>query len=104
MAAPEQRPAGFWFSINAELVLYGATEPDATVTIGGQPIQLRPDGTFSCRLALPDGNHTITVSAVSAQGELRQAELKVSRRTDYQGEVGSTPRDPSLHPPGGEYP
>ena len=32
-AAPaEQRPAGFWFNVNAELVIYGATEPDASVT------------------------------------------------------------------------
>ena len=103
-APAEQRPAGFWFNINAELVLYGATEPDATVTIGGWPIQLRPDGTFSCRLALPEGDHAVTVSAMSAQGELRQAELEFSRRTDYRGEVGTAPEDPTLKPPGGEYP
>ena len=104
MAAPEQPPAGFWFNINAELVLYGATEPDATVTIDGWPIQFRPDGTFSCRLSLPDGGHAVTVSAMSVQGELRQAELKFSRRTDYRGEVGAAPEDPSLQPPGGEKP
>jgi hypothetical protein len=104
MAAPEQPPAGFWFNINAELVLYGATEPDATVTIDGWPVQLRPDGTFSCRLSLPDGDHTVTLSAMSAQGDLRQAELKFSRRSDYQGEVGAAPEDPSLQPPGGENP
>ena len=104
MAAPEQRPAGFWFNINAELVLYGGTEPDATVTIDGCPVQLRPDGTFSCRLSLPDGDHSVTLSALSAQGELRQAELEFSRRTDCLGEVGAAPEDPSLQPPGGEYP
>jgi uncharacterized protein len=104
MGAPEHPPAGFWFNINAELVLYGATEPDASVTIGGWPIQLRPDGRFSCRLALPDGDHTVTVSAMSAQGELRQAELKFSRRTDCRGEVGAAPEDPSLQPPGGANP
>jgi hypothetical protein len=97
--APEQRPEGFWFSINAELILYGATEPDASVTIGGRPIQLRPDGTFSCRFSLPDGEHVVTLSALSAQGDLRQAELRFGRRTDYRGEVGAAPQDQSLEPP-----
>jgi hypothetical protein len=100
----EQRPKGFWFNINAELILYGATEQDASVTIGGRPIQLRPDGTFSCRFSLPDGEHAVTVSALSAQGDLRQAELRFGRRTDYSGEVGATPQDQSLVPHGAENP
>ena len=104
LGAPEQRPKGFWFSINAELILYGATEPDATVTIGGRPIQLRPDGTFSCRFSLPDGEHAVTLSALSAQGDLRQAELRFSRHTDYQGEVAAAPQDQSLEPPEAESP
>ena len=102
--AAEQPPAGFWFNLNAELVIYGATEPDASVTIGGRPIPLRPDGTFSCRFSLPDGEHAVTVSAMSAQGDLRQAELHFSRRTDYRGEAGAAPPDPSLQPPAAENP
>ena len=43
----EGRERGFWFNVNAELVVYGATEPDATVTLGGRAIRLRPDGSFS---------------------------------------------------------
>ena len=104
LGAPEQRPEKFWFSINADLILYGATEPGATVTIGGRPIQLRPDGTFSCRFSLPEGEHAVTLSALSAQGDLRQAELKVSRQTDYQGEVAAAPQDQSLEPPEAESP
>ena len=99
MGAWEQPAPGFWFSVNAELVIYGATEPEATLTIGGQPVPLRPDGTFSCRYALPDGDHAVTVSAVSPQGDLRQAELRFTRRTEHQGEVGTAPQDPSLTPP-----
>ena len=99
MAAAEQPPKVFWFSLNAELVIYGATEPDASMTVGGRPISLRPDGTFSCRFSLPDGDHTVTVSALSAGGELRQAELKFSRRTEHRGEVAAAPQDPSLKPP-----
>ena len=84
--AQQVRPQGFWFGLNADLVLHGGTEPDATVTIGGRPIQLRPDGTFSCRISLPNGDHVITVSAQSAQGETRRANLQVTRQTEYQGE------------------
>src|ERR1022692_2086172 len=40
------RRRGFWFNVNAELIIYGSTEPDATVTIGDRKIKLRPDGSF----------------------------------------------------------
>jgi hypothetical protein len=57
------------------------------VTVGGRPIQLRPDGTFSYRFSLPDGEHAVTVSAMSAEGDLRQAKLEFSRRTEYQTQL-----------------
>jgi uncharacterized protein len=99
LGAAQQPPQGFWFSINAELVIYGATEPGASVTVGGRPISLRHDGTFSYRFSLPDGDHTVTVSAMSTEGEMRQAELKFSRRTEHRAEVAAAPQDPSLEPP-----
>ncbi|NJN58544.1 MAG: DUF4912 domain-containing protein, partial [Leptolyngbyaceae cyanobacterium SL_5_9] len=39
---PPIRPRKFWLVADAELIVYGATEPNATVTIDGQPIQLNP--------------------------------------------------------------
>jgi uncharacterized protein len=93
-----QPPQGFWLNVNAELVLYGATAPDASVTISDQPIILRPDGTFSFRFAMPDGDYKIAVAAQSTGGESRQAALKFSRRTDHEGDVGAAPPDPSLTP------
>jgi hypothetical protein len=56
----------FWLTVNTELIVYGATEPDAKVTVQNRPIQLRPDGTFSLRFTLPDGKQVIPVKAVSA--------------------------------------
>ena len=88
---------GFRLNLNAELVLYGATEPDASLTIGGQPIALRPDGTFSFRFSLPDGDYELSVSARSARGDSREAALKFTRRTDRRGEIGTIP--PDLPPP-----
>jgi uncharacterized protein len=95
---PRQR--GFWFNVNAELIIYGATEPDATVTIGGRKIKLRPDGSFSFRFALPDGEYSLPAAAHSADGEeTRAAHLQFSRSTEYKGEVGAHPQDKRLQPP-----
>ena len=96
----QERKKGFWFNVNAELILYGATEPDAQVTIGGRIIKLRPDGTFSYRFALPDGEYELPAVAISYdKTDGRAAELKFSRDTEYRGEVGAHPQDPELKPP-----
>src|ERR1039457_6918978 len=86
--------------IRSELIIYGATEPNAKVTLGGHEIKLRSDGTFSFRFALPDGKYDLPAVAVSADGtDGRAAELKFSRTTEYLGDVGATPQDPALKPP-----
>ena len=96
-AAEEKR---FWFNVNAELVIYGATEPDATVKVGGRRIQLRSDGTFSFRFALPDGQYELPAEATSADGtDHRSAALEFARFTAFSGEVGTHPQDPRLKPP-----
>ncbi|MBU4305413.1 MAG: DUF4912 domain-containing protein [Candidatus Omnitrophica bacterium] len=55
----------FWLVVNTELIVYGATEPGAQVTVQGRPITLNRDGTFSLRFALPEGEQVIPVKAVS---------------------------------------
>jgi uncharacterized protein len=96
----EQRRKGFWFNVNAELIIYGATEPDAAVTIGGRRIQLRKDGTFSFRFALPDGEYPLPIEAVSADGDdRRNANLEFRRATQYLGDVGRHPQDAALKTP-----
>ena len=96
----QERGKGFWFNVNAELIIYGATERDATVSIGGRAIKLRHDGSFSYRFALPDGKYDLPVVAVSADGtDGRAAELKFTRTTEIRGDVGAHPQDPELKPP-----
>jgi uncharacterized protein len=91
---------GFWFNINAELIVYGATEANAQVSIGGRPIQLRPDGSFSYRFALPDGEYQLPATATSADGEdSRTADLRFSRQTLHHGLVTAHPQDASLKTP-----
>jgi hypothetical protein len=62
------RKEDFWLVVNTELIVYGATEPDAKVIIQGEPLRLNHDGTFSVRYALPKGRQTIEVKAVNAAG------------------------------------
>jgi len=68
MASPVKKALkkGFWLRVDCELIVYGATEPDAKVTVQGKPINLRPDGTFTLRYYLPDGKQVIPVKAVSS--------------------------------------
>lgn len=97
--APASSQQGFWFNVNAELVIFGATEPGASVTLAGRPIQLRPDGTFSCRFALPDGAYPLSLNACSPRGETRHAQLHFSRDTFYSNGTGVFPPDPALSAP-----
>lgn len=98
-SAPE-KPRGFWFRVNAEVVLHGSTERDARVTIDGRPVKLREDGSFSFRFALPDGEFRLPVIAVDATGtDGRSATVTFRRSTAVGGEVGIEPIDPALRPP-----
>jgi hypothetical protein len=80
-AAPV-RPRQFWLVADAELIVYGATEPDATVTIGGRPIKLNPDGTFRFQMSFQDGLIDYPIMAVAADGEqTRSVHMKFTRET-----------------------
>ena len=91
---------GFWFRINAEVILYGSTERDAQLTIAGRPVALREDGSFSFRFLLPDGRFDLPVVAVNAtRTDGRSAVVMFSRATSVRGEVGPHPAPPGLKPP-----
>ncbi len=80
-AAPV-RPRQFWLIADAELIVYGATEPDANVTIGGRPIKLNPDGTFRFQMSFQDGLIDYPILAVAADGEqTRSIQMKFNRET-----------------------
>jgi len=81
-SAPPIRPRQFWLVADAELIVYGATEPDATVTIGGRPIKLNPDGTFRFQMSFQDGLIDYPIMAVAADGEQTRAiHMKFTRET-----------------------
>ncbi|OGR53136.1 MAG: hypothetical protein A2049_05305 [Elusimicrobia bacterium GWA2_62_23] len=83
-----QKPAQkkFWLVADCELILYGATEPDAFVTVSGRKVTLNPDGTFSMRFALPDGVVDLPVKAMSKdETDSREIDIKVTRATTHDG-------------------
>lgn len=81
-SAIPNRPRQFWLVADAELIVYGATEPDATVTIGGRPIKLNPDGTFRFQMSFQDGLIDYPIMAVAADGEqTRSIHMKFTRET-----------------------
>ncbi|MEP0904262.1 DUF4912 domain-containing protein [Leptolyngbya subtilissima ST-M1] len=81
-SAPPIRPRKFWLVADAELIVYGATEPDATVTIAGNPIQLSEDGTFRFQVSFQDGTLDYPIMAVAADGEQnRNIHMTFERQT-----------------------
>jgi uncharacterized protein len=81
-SAPPMRPRQFWLIADAELIVYGATEPDATVTIGGRKIELSPDGTFRFQMSFQDGVIDYPIVAVAADGEqTRSIHMNFERQT-----------------------
>jgi len=99
-SVPHWGPRGFWFEVNAELIVHGRTERGATVTLGGRPVRLRADGSFTFRFALPDGDYSLPAVAVSAaRDDQRSAALRFIRETRYDGVVGVHPIAPELQPP-----
>jgi hypothetical protein len=85
-AAAQER--SFWLRVGAELIIYGATDPRAKVTLLGEPLKLRTDGTFSVRFALPDGTRDIPIAAESPDGiEEREIDITVERATEEKKPV-----------------
>jgi len=98
----EQSGREFFMHVNAEVIFYGGTHPDAKVWIDGRPIQLAADGTFRFHFRFPDGNYSIPIVAESPDGiEQRSASLRFERATTRQGDVRSTAQPEHLGTPMG---
>jgi hypothetical protein len=93
------RERSFFMHLNAEVIFYGGTQPDATLTVNGEPVALQADGSFRFHCTLPDGDFEIPVVALSADGlEERSATLSFRRQTRRIGGVGSTSQPKHLEP------
>ncbi|HWB59655.1 MAG TPA: DUF4912 domain-containing protein [Chthoniobacteraceae bacterium] len=99
----EKKSREFFMHVNAEVIFYGGTHPDAKVTIDGKPIALNADGTFRYHFKFPDGDYNIPIVAVSPDGvEARSATLSFKRETARKGDVGHTAQPKQLKKPIGK--
>ncbi len=99
-AQPFSQGRGFFMHINAEVIFYGGTHPDATLWIDGKEVKMSPDGTFRFHFKFPDGNYEIPIVAKSPDGvEQRSATLTFQRATARTGDVGRTAQPAHLSAP-----
>ena len=76
------RQRSFWLVADAELIVYGATEPSASLFIGEQQVPLEADGTFRVHVPFKDGEQLYPIRAIAADGEQqRSISLEFERRT-----------------------
>jgi len=72
----------FQFNLDAELIVHGNTHPQAELTLFGEPVPLREDGSFSLRVRVPEGRQVIPAQAVTPnRSERRTIVLSLERNT-----------------------
>jgi hypothetical protein len=81
----EQKQKEFYLKADTELIVYGETLPDAKLYINGDEFKLSPDGRFSLRMSLPDGEKVIPIKAVSSDGTMqKQIVFVVIRKSEVK--------------------
>ena len=63
----------FWLVADSELIVYGSTDPSATLTIGGEKVPLASDGTFRLQVPFRDGSQKYNIKVVDASGTLERS-------------------------------
>jgi hypothetical protein len=81
------RKRSFWLVADAELIVYGATDPAARLTIAGEEVPLTPEGTFRIQVPFRDGQQLYPIEAVAADGEQRRNITLEFRRTTPEANV-----------------
>lgn len=72
----------FQFEVDAEMVVFGATKPNSRVSVAGEPVTLREDGSFTVRLSMPDKRQVLPIVASSEDGiHQKTTVLAIERNT-----------------------
>ena len=72
----------FWLVADAELIVYGATDPSATLTIGDEKVPLASDGTFRLQVPFRDGIQNYEIKATDSSGQQnRSITMRFNRDT-----------------------
>jgi hypothetical protein len=83
------RNRSFWLVADAELIVYGATDPSARLTIGGEVVPLSADGTFRIQVPFRDGQQVYAIEAVAADGEQKRNITLEFQRTTPEAHVNN---------------
>ncbi|MCL2388927.1 MAG: DUF4912 domain-containing protein [Elusimicrobia bacterium] len=62
----QHKNKNFWLKADTEIIIYGATEPDAELSVQGKHVPLSKDGSFTLRFYLKDGEHSYPIEATSS--------------------------------------
>ncbi len=74
----------FWLVADSELIVYGATDPSARLTIGEEEVPLAADGTFRLQVPFRDGSQKYEIKAVDASGDQeKKIIMKFDRVTPF---------------------
>jgi len=84
------RQRSFWLVADAELIVYGATDPAATLRIGTEVVPLTQDGTFRLQVPFRDGEQLYPITAVAADGVQRRSISLAFSRTTPEANVNSS--------------
>jgi len=79
----------FELEVDAEMVVYGVTQPGAYLTLQGEPVKVHADGTFRVRVDMPNRRQVLPIVASTADGASRQTVvMAVERNTKSMGPAG----------------
>jgi len=72
----------FWLVADAELIVYGATDPSAKLFIEDEEVPLAHDGTFRLQVPFRDGTQNYSIKAIDKDGvDSRNITMKFERVT-----------------------
>ncbi len=76
------QPRSFWLVADAELIVYGATDPSAKLFIEDEEVPLANDGTFRLQVPFRDGIQNYSIKAIERDGiDSREITMKFERVT-----------------------
>ena len=83
------RQRDFWLVADAELIVYGATDPSAILQIGEEVVPLSPEGTFRVQVPFRDGEQHYPITALAADREQQRSITLAFRRTTPEANTNS---------------
>jgi hypothetical protein len=85
----EDGGVAFALDVDAEMVVYGVTQPGVYLTVQGEPVKVHSDGTFRVRVEMPNRRQVLPIVASTADGSSRQTVvMAVERNTKSMGPAG----------------